>query len=467
MGNFPHRRLWFTDRHRLINTTTSFFRCPPPSVRPRPSRSRRVPAKPAPAARPARPSKAKRARPAKASAAVPNDRLDRPAQPAQPVDYGAKLSDQKKDGGRELVSKSHRIRTLEQLLAYAEVDERKWKVDRFVVNKWDIGAKDDTGQIVTEPLFQVKAWLVARVKEAQVEAMMDDLLADMRKFSPKYPRLSYKEDRRKTDGHLGVFAIPDLHMGKLTHVDETGSNYDCKIAARLFMEALEELMVRTKGFKLDRILFPVGNDFFNVDNEARTTTGGTPQDEDGRWQKTFALGRELLVRAIDKLSLIAPVDVVVVVGNHDAQRMWYLGDVLAAWYRANPQVKVFNQPTARKYYEFGRVLIGLTHGDKEKMKDLPLIMATENSQAWARTEWREFHLGHRHQRTEHQIGDVDEFRGVRVRRLSSLTAPDAWHARSGYASLRSAEVLIYSSSEGCVGTFAYNLRADRKAELSK
>ena len=436
----------------------------------RPPRSRRVPAKPVPAARSVRPSvrpvKAKRVRAPKASAVPVPPPNDRPARTVP--DYGAKLSDQKKEGGRELTSSSRRIRTLDQLLAYAEVDERKWKVERFVVNKWEMGAKHpETGQILTEALFQVKAWLVARVKEVQVEAMMDDLLADMKRFSPKYPRLSYRSDNRKTDGHLGVFAIPDLHMGKLTHVDETGSNYDCKIAARLFMEALEELMVRTKGFKLDRILFPVGNDFFNVDNEARTTTGGTPQDEDGRWQKTFALGRELLVRAIDKLSLIAPVDVVVVVGNHDAQRMWYLGDVLAAWYRANPQVKVFNQPTARKYYEFGRVLIGLTHGDKEKMKDLPLIMATENSQAWARTEWREFHLGHRHQRTEHQIGDVDEFRGVRVRRLSSLTAPDAWHARSGYASLRSAEVLVYSPLEGCVGTFAYNLRADREAELSK
>ena len=384
-----------------------------------------------------------------------------------PVDYGGKLEAIDKGNGRELVSKSHRIATLDQLLAHAQVDLLLWKVTRCVVNKWEVGAKDDKGKIVTEPLFQVKAWLEPRTKERAIELAIDDVIADMRKHAPRYTRFTYpKVDKKRTDGHLCVYAIPDLHIGKLCHKDETGSNYDSKIAARMFMAAVDELAQRTRGFTLDRILFIAGNDFFNVDNEAQTTTGGTPQDEDGRWQKTFASGRKLLVEAIDKLSVLAPVDVVVVRGNHDSNRVWYLGEVLQAWYQKNPQVTVFNEPSFRKYYEYGRVLLGLTHGDKEKMRDLPLIMATERPEAWARAEHREYMLGHYHCRKQHEIGSIDEFRGVKVRRLSSLTAPDAWHKSVGLESARSAEAFIFHPQDGCVGTFAYNLTAAREAELA-
>ena len=40
-----------------------------------------------------------------------------------------------------------------------------------------------------------------------------------------------------------------------------------------------------------------------------------------------------MVTAIDYLKEIAPVDVVVISGNHDYERMFYAGDVIAGWYR--------------------------------------------------------------------------------------------------------------------------------------
>lgn len=58
--------------------------------------------------------------------------------------------------------RNNRIKTLEQLLDQTEVDLDKFEVERHVNNKWEVGAKDADGNIVVEPLFQIKAWM--RVK---------------------------------------------------------------------------------------------------------------------------------------------------------------------------------------------------------------------------------------------------------------------------------------------------------------
>ncbi len=57
-----------------------------------------------------------------------------------------------------------RIHTLEELLKYCEVDTTVWDVERFICNKWEVGAKDINDVVQVTPLFQVKAFL--RKKQA-------------------------------------------------------------------------------------------------------------------------------------------------------------------------------------------------------------------------------------------------------------------------------------------------------------
>jgi len=52
-----------------------------------------------------------------------------------------------------------RIHTLEQLIDFFEIDLSVWEIERFVANKWEVGAKDDAGELKVSPLFQVKAFL--------------------------------------------------------------------------------------------------------------------------------------------------------------------------------------------------------------------------------------------------------------------------------------------------------------------
>jgi len=138
------------------------------------------------------------------------------------------------------------------------------------------------------------------------------------------------------------------------------------------------LIRRASGFQYNKILFPIGSDFFNSDTIYNTTTKGTPQDEDLRWQKTFNVGVRLLIDAINLLKQTGvQVDVVVIPGNHDFERSFYMGAYLEAWFNNDTLVKVNNGASPRKYYKFGKVLLGLTHGSEEKESSLPLLMASD------------------------------------------------------------------------------------------
>jgi hypothetical protein len=186
------------------------------------------------------------------------------------------------------------------------------------------------------------------------------------------------------------------------------------------------------------------------------TTAGTPQDVDSRWKKMFRLGRELMVNVIDELSESAPVDVIIVPGNHDTEAAWHMGEALSCWYHNSTRVDISNTPKQRKYYPWGKCLIGFTHGDKEPLKNLPLIMATEEPLLWAQSTFREFHLGHFHSKRDMMSQPVGEFNGAKVCMLPSLSASDAWHNSKGYNSQRAAESFVWHKENGRVANFSYS-----------
>lgn len=78
------------------------------------------------------------------------------------ADAEEKLEDLEKDNQRVIESKSTRITTLEQLIEACEIDLEVWKIDKHVINKWEVyGAK-----FGLKNLIQVKAWLIKRDPEA-------------------------------------------------------------------------------------------------------------------------------------------------------------------------------------------------------------------------------------------------------------------------------------------------------------
>lgn len=333
------------------------------------------------------------------------------------------------------------IRTLQDLIRVCEIDTTEWEVERWVANKWEVAAKDKGGTLRHSPLFQVKAWLRRKVVLADARAEISALFADALKKAPK--RTTIKATPRGE--HMLEIAIPDLHVGKLAWAAETGSSYDTKIARDLFHSAIDALIARTSAFKFNRILFPVGQDLLHSDSLEGTTTKGTRLDTDSRYQKSFMAARELMTEGIDRLLEIAPVDVEVIPGNHDQRSAWTLGHSLQCFYRNTSNVWINNEPTSRKYVQHGKVMILLTHGDKGKKQDYPLLMATERPKMFGETVHREVHTGHLHQTR------VQEFHGVRVRISPALCSADAWHAENMFVGqVRGAEAYVWHPQDGLV-----------------
>ena len=377
--------------------------------------------------------------------------------------------------GNESYPLNH-IKTLDELMKEANVDLDIWKVSRHTVNKWDVTSfKADPENGTTVQNFQVKATL-ERVEQLFKYKYAAELFLEMIKgYKPPQlniiPKVCDKLPATykflEHENNMLEICIFDLHIGKLAWHGETGEDYDVKIASRRFIEALQLLLYRASCFKYNKILFPIGNDFFNSDTMENTTTKGTPQDEDLRWQKTYKVGTRLLVDGINLLKQAGlPIEVVVIPGNHDFERSYYMGSYLEAWFNNDPQVTIDNDASPRKYKKFGDVLLGYTHGSEEKEGSLPLIMASDikSKPMWSTTKFHEWHLGHVHRKKNIKYAILDkgnpltEDLGVTVRYLSSLTGTEEWHHKKGFiGAIKAADAFIWNDKNGLIAHLNSNI----------
>lgn len=348
-----------------------------------------------------------------------------------------------------------RICTEDGLVAHCKIDLTRWEIVRFECNKWEVAAKfgsPGSERMHVEPLFQVKAVMQRKVAASRAIDEIQKLRAEALKYSPKFPGIKL----RKTSGS-GVaveHAIADHHFGALIWGKETGGeNWDNKIALRTWKDAFEGLMSRTDGYKPELAVIPFGHDQLNADNRQGSTENLTPQQMDGRYQKLYDLSKEASRWAIDTaLARYGRVHVPIVPGNHDPLASWHLGDYLKTWYRNCPGVTIDNGEQQRKWWEWGVVMLLLEHGHKGKLPDYDRIMASEQSEMWGRTKWREAHTGHIHHK------QLIEQKGALIRSLSSLRPPCSWGAENHHTgSIRAAESFVWCKAEGLIGQATYSI----------
>jgi len=311
---------------------------------------------------------------------------------------------------------------------------KSWELISARNNIWNVYSKQDG----INTLYSSKIVVKPRIDNITFE----EITEHFEEFSNNYIKPNIKKYTYTNSGKMIEIPIMDLHLGKLAWNDETGENYDHNIAEERFLQVISDFINRTKHYTFDKILFPIGQDFFNFDSIDGTTTKGTRQDNDLRWQKLYLKGMEILVKAIDLLSQIAPVEIFYVAGNHDKMTSYYAVNYIFAWYRNNENVSVDINPKTRKYIQFGECLIGFSHGDMEKAK-ISGIMQNEAREMWGKTKYHEWHLGHLH--SEH----AKEKDGIIIRNISSITGSDAWHIESGYiGAIKKAQAFIWDKEYG-------------------
>jgi hypothetical protein len=382
-----------------------------------------------------------------------------------------------------------RITTLKQLVAVCEIDEKEWDIVGYEcgvyetgmrplsTTVWDLDAQGkptkkmwvrEQGDPIIAQLFRVAAKMRRRSPFVKsLDSLHKELIADI-KASVKGRPVQAPKMARSPASWLYEFPPVDLHLGKLTWSDETVTNYDTDMAEELARAALESLLTQalkvTDG-KLSQIIYLIGNDAMHSDNRKNQTTSGTPMDVDTRYPKVYRRLVRFTRWSLDRLREVAPVHGVVMPGNHDAESAFHLGELLAATYEHTKYVTIDNRPRPRKYYDWGVNLWGFAHGHNEKVTELPNLMAREvagylGPGVWDRCTSREWHIGHKHiaEAHAHRLEqDLFSDKGVRVRRLMSLSAHDAWHTEHGYADRRGCDAFVFHKTAGMAAHLLFNV----------
>lgn len=363
-----------------------------------------------------------------------------------------------KDGEIEANGKTDRVMTLDELVKVAKIDLNEWEVVSFDINKWEMGAvlrdKGRPDRVISKPLWQVKAKFK---KRSITEKQWKQLLKEIRDARPIVVRT--RKPSKPSSKIMLEMAPVDLHMGKVSSLIEAGNEFNMDVAEKLYKEAVMDLVGKAEPHGFSKILLLMGNDIMHVNGiKPHTRSDKNIMDVDGRYFDIFRRTRTLMVWGIEYLRQYAPVDVVVIRGNHDFASSWHLGEVLAAQYDGVSGVEIDNSPRPRKYRQWGPTLLGFTHGSEEKPANLPSIMAKEAPREMvAETRYQEWHIGHLHKKVIRNYVEMDSFEGTRVRILPTLTGHDAWHHEQGYMDRRASEAYLWHEEHGYFGHYSYNV----------
>src|SRR5579884_1843977 len=246
------------------------------------------------------------------------------------------------------------------------------------------------------------------------------------------------------------YPIGDHHMGMLAWKYETGDSYDLDIGERLIGAAMAHLVEVTPACNNGLVVFL--GDFMHYDSfVAVTPTSKNPLDADGRFPKMVRAGIRSMRRVIEMAAARHfHVRVIVEIGNHDLASSIFLMECLHNIYENDPRISIDTSPRHFHYFSFGHVLVGTHHGHGVKAEQLPMIMATDQPEAWGAAKHRYWWTGHVHSRTAH------DFRGFTVESFRILPPPDAWAANSGYRPIRDMKAIVLHREHGEVARYIVN-----------
>lgn len=320
----------------------------------------------------------------------------------------------------------------------------KFKLGKFRASEWEQNSNKDG----LKTLYAVQSTVIPREEpQYDLESFID--FYDNYKRTAIEPIVVSKPNNQKELNKDVIIECPaiELHLGKFSWRDVTGFDYDKDIAIYRFKKIVQDIIEEQQIVKADTLYFGMGNDFFNSDTFDHTTTGGTPQHNDMRWEKMFTIGLDLMLWAIDEFSKhFNNVEVKRVAGNHDRQTTFYLLMAIGMYHKGanTPNVNIDLNAKEIQVIEFGINMIVWHHGDKNN-KRLMQSVAVEFPEIWGRTVVRELHCGHLHK----ERAMIDEEGGVTLRRIPSPSNPDYWHYSERFIGSKQGHVFyVFHRHEG-------------------
>lgn len=302
-------------------------------------------------------------------------------------------------------------------------------------------------------------WVKTQVDaERRVEVLRDALLAT---FSSAEKVPTIPPPKVSDDDLMTFYPIGDAHCGMHAWNEETGEDFDLKIFETDLVNAVRRLVKSAPRSKYAAIV-DVGDYFHVNDKTNRTPASGHMLDTDSRYSKMVRVGVRALRTCIElSLRRHEVVHVIIRPGNHNPDAYVVLQVALGMYYENNPRVVIDQSPAPFVYHEFGKNLIGVTHGDKTKLESLGEIMAADRREAWGRTAFHYWYTGHIHQRR------VVEGREWTAESFRTLAAKDNYATGAGYRSGRDMYAIVLHREWGEVERHRIDISQLRTSEAPR
>lgn len=276
--------------------------------------------------------------------------------------------------------------------------------------------------------------------ERQVELMKAVIEGMKSEITPVAP---VKAARAKRDDKLlNLYTVSDFHLGMLAWADESGDDWDMKIAEDLFSRWFDAAFQKAPdaGTGVINLL----GDLAHFDSlDAVTPASGHVLDADTRYQKLVRYMIRMVRRVVD-MALVKHKNVrlLIVQGNHDESGMIWLAEMFSTLYDNEPRVFVDTSPDVYKMVQHGKTTLFFHHGHKARFDAIEPVMIAKFRKAFGESVYSYAHVGHLH----HQ--KIVESRNMIVEQHRTLAAKDAYASRGGWMSGRSANVITYSAEYG-------------------
>lgn len=312
----------------------------------------------------------------------------------------------------------------------------EWRPTDGLAIKGKTSLIDAEGRIITQHVME-------RAGAADTLAAMRAAVDAFKEELPRLPALAGPV--HAASDLLNQFVVTDNHFGMLSWKEETGSDYDLKIAEQLLLDWFAH-EIATAPEANTAVLAQLGDLMHHDALESVTPAHKHVLDADSRLQKIIRIVIRTIRRIIDMLLLKHQfVHVVMASGNHDPASSAWLREMLAAMYENEPRIFVDNSPMLYYAKEWGDTALFYHHGHKAGMKNVDVKFVSVFRDLYGKTKYAYGHTGHKH---------ADE--GVKTTLMyleqhETLAGPDAFGASGPWWSGRSAKRITYSKRFGEVG----------------
>ena len=242
---------------------------------------------------------------------------------------------------------------------------------------------------------------------------------------------------------LNQYTVTDLHFGMLSWNEETGADYDLKIAEKLLLDWFGAAVAMSPN-AATAILCQLGDLLHHDSHLSVTPTNAHVLDADSRLQKMIRVVIRTMRRVVTMLlEKHDRVHIIMADANHDPAGGAWLREMFASFFENEPRVTVDSSASTFYAYEFGDTSLFYHHGHRRKINSVDGVFVGKFREIFGRTKYSYAHLGHLHS---------DELKSapttMKVERHETIAAPDAFAANGGWLSGRSAKVITYHKAFG-------------------